>query len=175
MPSQETRANATSEPLYPGFKGSFSLRRSKFKRKQAQPRSALSTIDPSRVSKARGKGKTSHPKVSILSDAFRSVRAASVEPSVSQPRRSKRTSKAKDAMATPLSPIHSSKVSKSKKRRPSALQACDREPILNKQELKPRSSSARSAGSTRSKHARNPTRRSARISQRWEISVASSS
>jgi hypothetical protein len=51
-------------------------------RTRAQTRSVLNTIDPARVSKARGKEKTSRPKMSISSGASQSAQAASIDPRV---------------------------------------------------------------------------------------------
>jgi hypothetical protein len=155
--AQASRPNRSSER--------FNLERTR-----AQTRSVLNAIDPARVSKARGKEKTSHPKMSISSGASQSAQAASIDPGVSH-RRSKRMSKAKDAMLTPLRPIHSSKVSKSKGRRPIGLQSSGMEVLRtadqlpNKRELWPR----RSIGQKpRSKPAGVPTRSSTRISKKTE-------
>jgi hypothetical protein len=140
------------------------------KRTRAQIRSVLNTIDLARVSKTRGKEKTSRPKMSISSGASQSAQAASIDPSVSHPR-SKQMSKAKDAMPTPLRPIHSSKVSKSRDKRPNGLQSSGMEVLRtadqlpNKRELRPR----RSIGQKpRPKPAGVPTRSSTRISKKPE-------
>jgi hypothetical protein len=137
-------------------------------RKQAQTRSILSTIDPSRVSKVRGKEKTApHQKLSTSPGASQSAQSASIDPTVSHPR-SKRMSKAKDAMPTPFRPIHSSKVSKSKGKRPIGPQASVTEELRtadqlhNKRELWPRPIGQK----PRSKPAGIPMRRSTRISKK---------
>jgi hypothetical protein len=152
--AQASRPNRSSER--------FDLERTR-----AQTRSVFNTIDPAKVFKARGKKKTSRPKMSILSGALQSAQAASIDPRVSH-RRSKRMFKAKNVMPTPFRPIYLLKVSRSKGRRPTGLQSSGMEVIYNKRELRPRSSSARSVGRKSLKPAGVLTRSSTRISKKPE-------
>ena len=162
-PQQRALRNHSAQALRPNRSSEgYNL-----KRTRAQTRSVLSTIDPARVSKARGKEKTSRPKMSISSGASQSAQAASIDPSVSHSR-SKEIFKAKDAMLTPLRPIHSSKVFKSKDKRLTGLQSSDMKVLRTADQLQKRQLGSRcSIGQkSRLKSADVPTRSSTRISKK---------
>ena len=117
---RSTRVSATRAP-----RTSRSLDGPAVEGKQKRTRSLLSAIDPSRISKTSPKRKSGALRKTNSSfnpsQTAPTAPTAHVGPGFSQSS-GNRTSRAKDAMPTPLSPIHSSKISKSKGRRRNALQ-----------------------------------------------------
>ena len=89
-------------------------------RKQSTKRSILSPVNPTKVSKAPGKSRISHQKMSIPCDILQTAEKTTNNSSIPKYRR-KQVSKAKDTVPPSLRPIHSSRVSKPGKTQPAGL------------------------------------------------------
>ena len=93
-------------------------------RKQSKKRSILSPVNPTKVSKAPGKSRISHPKISIPCDVSQVAEKMTTNPGIPKHKR-KQASKVKDLVPPSLRPIHSSRVSKPGEIQPAELRIDD--------------------------------------------------
>ena len=163
-----TQASRTSRPFDGSVTGT----------KRKRPQSVLNAIDPSRVSKARQKGKTTAlRRKSVSIDASKTAEAAGTDSNLRK-RGKERSHNPIDAVPPPLRAIHASKVAKCSGRQRSSLQKSGTSlpqktaQLGSKRELRRRQSSGATHCEPRSKRAELPTRKSARVAKQVEMAFA---